>query len=224
MIFALLFFSELLFLFFLSRSLSRALSRLFFTITKNHKMTVRFLAILFFPGTVIHELSHAIMAHLLFVRVHHMEFIPKIDGSTVKLGSVAIEKSNVIKSLLIGMAPFFFGTLILLGSFYLGAQYRLFDNYFFILFMLYLAFVIGNTMFSSKKDMEGALELFIALIIIVALLYFTGFRIPSINIEAFFQISLISTAFQKGSFFILVPIIIDAITILLIRILIDKRL
>ena len=224
MLFAFLFFAELFILFLLSRSLSRTTSFLFYKITKSHKLTVYLMAFLFFPGTIIHEFSHAFMATLLLVRVHRMEFMPKIDGDTVKLGSVSIEKSNLFKSLLIGMAPFFFGTIILLGSFYIGAHYRLFENYFFIILMIYLAFEIGNTMFSSKKDMEGAIEILTALCVITLILYIAGFRVPEINIEAFLHLPLIATTFQKGSVFLLVPIMIDIVIIGFIRLTLGKRL
>lgn len=224
MAFTVLFFTELLTLFLLSRSLSRALSFLFYKITKKQKLTVYLMSFLFLPGTIIHELSHAFMATLLFVRIHRMEFVPKIDGNTVKLGSVSIEKSNIIKSLLIGMAPFIFGSTILMGIFYASAHFRLFENYFFIILMLYLSFAIGNTMFSSKKDMEGAIEILVTLCVITLILYLVGFRIPAIDLDTFLQAPLITTTFQKGSFFLLVPIALDLVILLLIRLVAGKRL
>src|SRR5438045_1842305 len=115
MVYALIFLSELLILFFLSRLLTRNLSSLLYHTTRSQKATIYLMALLFFPGTVIHELSHAIMAGLLFVHTGHIELWPKLEGQHVKLGSVAIAHTDIFRRFLIGAAPFFFGTTLLLG-------------------------------------------------------------------------------------------------------------
>jgi hypothetical protein len=49
---------ELIALYFLSRRLTQNLYIATFLLTKSREISVGFLSFLFFPGTVIHELSH----------------------------------------------------------------------------------------------------------------------------------------------------------------------
>src|SRR4051812_17870011 len=105
MLFLLLFFLELILLFILSRFLSRSLSLLFYHGTKSEKWAVWLLAIVFLPGTIIHELAHFLTAALLLVHVGDVEFMPKVHGSSVKLGSVAIGHTDIIRRAVIGFAP-----------------------------------------------------------------------------------------------------------------------
>lgn len=215
--FAVLFLAELLLLFLLSRSLTRSLSYLLFHITRSQNATIQIMAFLFFPGTVVHELSHAVMAGVLGVPVGHMEFMPKIEGNRVKLGSVQVAQTDFFRRFLIGAAPFFTGTTILLGLLYFAAQNNLFENYLFVILIGYVVFEIGNTMFSSKKDMEGALELFGTIIVITIVLYFLGVRLPAIDPNAFFNQPLVQEILQKGCMFLAVPIALDILVITFLK-------
>ena len=201
MIYFCLFFIELVTLFLLSRSLSRYLSYFFYRISKSQHFTISALAVLFFPGTLLHELSHAISAGLLGVHVGTIEFMPKITGDHVKLGSVQIAQTDPIRRFFIGAAPFLFGTIILLGILFYSVQNHLFNNYLWILFVGYLVFEIGNTMFSSKKDMEGALELFGTIIVILIVFYFLGIRLPAFNPNTILDQPLFLEVFRRGSTF-----------------------
>jgi hypothetical protein len=217
MLFFLLFFVELFILFLLSSTLTRSVSYLLFHLTRSKKVTIHILAWLFFPGTVIHELAHAIMAGVLGVRVGTMEFVPTIDGDKVKLGSVQIAHTDFFRRFLVGAAPFFVGTSILLGVLYYASQNNLFNNIWIVLSIGYVVFEIGNTMFSSKKDMEGALELLITIIVLTIIFYFLGVRLPAFNPDIIFENAIIKEALQKGSLFLLVPITIDIIVIGLLK-------
>lgn len=212
-----LFFLELAALFLLSRTLTRVLSQFFYHVTKSQHATITAIAILFFPGTLLHELAHAIMAGLMRVRVGEIEFMPKIHEDKVKLGSVQIAHTDPLRRFIIGAAPFFFGTLILLGILFYTIQNHFFGNYFLIVFVGYLAFEIGNTMFSSNKDMEGALELFGTIIVLLIVFYFLGIRLPAINPASILERPLVQEVFRQGSLFLLVPLAIDAVVILLFR-------
>lgn len=207
------FFSELFLLFLLSRTVTKKLSRFLYHQTRSQKITITGIALLFFPGTFIHELSHYLMAQFLFVPVGHMEFVPKIEGTSVKLGSVSIARTDIFRRLLIGMAPFLFGTTIILILLFYAAHNNLFDNPLFILLIGYVLFEIGNTMFSSKKDMEGAIELLLTLGVIGTIFYFVGLRLPEIAIASIFEQPLVAKAFEKGSLFLLAPLGIDILII-----------
>src|SRR5882672_2817687 len=217
MLFFTLFFIELFILFLLSRRLTRILSQLFYHISKSQQVTITAIAILFFPGTLIHEFAHALSAGLLGVHVGTIEFMPKIDGDRVKLGSVQIAHTDPIRRFIIGAAPFFLGTTLLISLLFYFVQNQLFNNYLFVIFVGYAIFEIGNTMFSSKKDMEGAIELFIAIILIIIIFYLLGVRLPAINPNAILSQPLVQEVFQRGSVFLLVPLGIDGFIILLLK-------
>ncbi len=214
-----IFLSELFILFLLSRSLTNLLFTFFYRTTKSKKISVYLMSIIFLPGTVIHELAHALMAVLLRVHVGKMEFIPKLMDNNLKLGSVEIGKTDPIRRILIGMAPFIFGTSILLGIFFFAVSYNLFANLLFVIVIGYCVFEIGNTMFSSKKDMEGALEVIAALIFITLVLYFIGLRIPQINPDTIFAKVLLQQTFQKADLYLVAPVGIDIALIAIFRIL-----
>lgn len=225
MIYAGTFFTALFLLFLLSKIVTTKLSLLFYHLTRSKTATINLIALLFFPGTVIHELSHFLMAALLFVPVGEMNFWPKMeDENTVRLGSVQIAETDIFRRFLIGAAPFLFGVLLLLGLlFYLVSQHLLTHQWIFFL-MVYVAFEIGNTMFSSKKDMEGALELFGVILFFIIVFYFLGIRIPSFNPETLFINQTIVEVFKQGSLFLLVPLGIDILVLLLLRLFAFKKL
>lgn len=209
------FFVELLVLFLLSRTLTRVLSHFFYRITKSPNATIVWLAVLFFPGTVVHEIAHALAASLLGVAVGNMEFIPKLEGERVKLGSVQVGHTDPLRRFLIGAAPFFVGTLLLLAILYFAVQQDWFANYLLTILIGYIVFEIGNTMFSSKKDMDGALELLGVVIVLVIICYFLGVRLPAFNPSALLDQPLPMKMFKQGSLFLLIPLAIDALVILL---------
>jgi hypothetical protein len=225
MIFAGTFFAELLLLFLLSKQVTGKISQFFYHATRSRTATINLIALLFFPGTVIHELSHFLMAALLFVPVGNMEFWPKIENDdNVKLGSVQIAESDIFRRFLIGAAPFLLGVLFLLGLLYLMISQNWLSNPWIVAAMIYVAFQIGNTMFSSKKDMEGALELFGVVLFFIVVFYFLGVRIPSFNPSLFFDHPTVTEVFKQGSLFLLVPLGLDILVLVLLRLFGFKRL
>jgi hypothetical protein len=174
------------------------------------------MAILFLPGTILHEVAHYLTAHILFVPTGKMELIPEMqDHSTVKLGSVQIAKTDPFRRALIGFAPFFYGVgVILLVLWYVYSSNLL--TYTPILIIAgYIIFEVGNTMFSSKKDLEGTLELLIALAVIVGILYFVGIRVPGSIFTSLFTDQVV-TFLMLCCQFILVPLGIDVVALLVL--------
>ncbi len=218
MIYVLLFFAELVLLFFLSRIVTRGISYLLYRITGSQKIMVTVMAFFFFPGTLIHELAHYITARLLFVPAGKMEFVPKVIGSGVKMGSVAIGQTDPLRRSLIGMAPFFWGTAIILGILYAFQSFGGIENIWITLLTGYVLFEISNTMFSSKKDMEGTRELMLALIAVILLFYFLGFRFPAVDPETILTDDIIGL-FRTGSIFLAVPLVIDIMLIGVLKVL-----
>lgn len=204
---------ELLLLFLLSRFVTGGLSGFIYRTTRSHKLAIYTLSFLFLPGTIIHELSHYITANLLFVRTGEIEFVPKVYEDRVKLGSVQIEKTDPVRRAIIGVAPFLVGTSLLLLILFVAERYQAFGSMWLSILVVYLIFEIGNTMFSSKKDMEGVLELFGVFLILFIILFLAGVRVPSSFFD-YLSSPYIVSIFQRGSYFLLLPLSIDILFIL----------
>ncbi|MDO8736258.1 MAG: hypothetical protein Q7K29_04155 [Thermoleophilia bacterium] len=218
MFFVLSFVAELIFLFYLSRALTRSLSKF---------LSVQALSFLFLMGVIVHELSHFFAAAIMFVPVGNMEFVPKLSSGGARLGSVEIGKTDPIRRSIIGFAPVLVGLLIIIGIVYFFTSHILFFNgkdvYIFaaaILGITYLLFAISNTMFSSSKDMEGTLEIAITLLIVFAAAYAFGFR-PSFSFPSGFVNQLIDVI-QESAIFMLAPISIDLVILGIIKVFYKK--
>jgi hypothetical protein len=176
------------------------------------------------PGIIIHELSHLFVAAILFVPVGNMEFTPKRSGNGVKLGSVEIAKTDPVRRSIIGFAPVFIGLTLVIGIVYLFLSNILFfqnkSPYVYItviLVLVYLLFAVSNTMFSSRADMEGTVEILTALLIILGAAYILGFRPPLAILDKIFTKEFFG-AVQKSTFFLLAPIAIDIVILGVIRV------
>lgn len=213
-----LFVFELFLLYFLSHNVTMYFSRILYRLTRNKKLTVNLLALFFLPGTILHEIAHWLTAMLLFVPAGNMSLMPKLTSGGVILGSVSMGKTDPIRRLLIGTAPVFFGVGIIVGVLYFASENNLFNNNWIILLLGLVVFEIGNTMFSSKKDVEGAIELLIVVLILGGICYLLGLRIQVETIIAFLSQPLMVAVFQKGSIYLLFPIVVDAIFIFALRI------
>lgn len=205
MLYYFIFITELLVLFFLSRLLTRSISSLFLRITKSQSATIQLLSFIFLPGIIIHELAHLLVAGMLFVPVGEIEFLPQIKDNGVKLGSVAIGKTDPIRRAIIGVAPVFAGLAALFAIFSF-----VFDssNVLILLGGFYGLFAVSNTMFSSRKDIEGLLEVLIVGAIIFLALYFIGFGFPE-TFANYFSSKEFSEFIKKADLFLLAPLLID---------------
>lgn len=199
-------FVEIIILFLLARIMSKTLSEF---------MSINLLSFLFLPGIIIHELSHLLVAAILFVPVGSMEFAPKRHGNTVKLGSVEIAKTDPVRRSLIGFAPVFTGVVLIIGIVYLfSANLVFFQNQnpyvsmAALLVLAYLLLAVSNTMFSSARDMDGAMEITITLLILFTAAYILGFRFPLAYLNNMFAKELLGVI-QKSTIYLLVPISID---------------
>ncbi|MBI2029588.1 hypothetical protein HYT02_04185 [Candidatus Gottesmanbacteria bacterium] len=143
---------------------------------------------LFIPGTAIHEFSHAIVARVLGAEVGDIMLYPHKDKETgeFKAGSCEIEKVDPVRLAIIGVAPTLIGLLLLILIVYYMFSFSppindpiqalsslsILSNYF-----LFLAlFMISATMFTSKKDVQELFLVIPAIVIMVILFYYVGFR------------------------------------------------
>lgn len=206
---------ELLFLFLLSKQLTRSLSQFLYLLKFNQQWTMIFITILFLPGTIIHELAHWLMAKLLFVSTGKISLVPALEQASIRMGSVAIARVDRIRSMLIGVAPFIAGMIILFLTFSIILPMIHSMNYLFICLYIYLLFVITNSMFSSKKDLEGTGILVLLLILITIILYIFDKRL-------LYQLQTLVLLIPQGTlllalYYLAIPLGLDICIILILR-------
>ena len=218
MLFIGLFILELFILYLLSRRVYMLFFKLFYRITRNKNITIHLLAFLFLPGTFLHEVAHWLAAVMLFVPVGSMTLIPKMgEKGSLRLGSVSIAKTDIIRRLIIGSAPVILGVGIILATFYFVLKRNIFNDYLMIFLLGYLVFEIGNTMFSSKKDMEGALSLVLTVLVAGVVFYFLGFRVGISGVIEFLSNPMVVDIFRKGTMYLFIPLFIDLFFILVLK-------
>jgi hypothetical protein len=217
MIYLVLLILEILILYFLSRRVVKAVYRLFYKVTKRKNWTMYLFAVLFWPGTFIHEMSHFMAALFLLVPVGKLVLLPDIEekGGT-KLGSVAIAKTDPIRRFIIGIAPLVFGIAIIFTLVYFVSMNQFIDTWWGYLLAGFVIFQIANSMFASKKDLEGAIVLFVLLLVILLILILLGVDVSAFFTNLKFNTKLLKI-FQKANLFLLVPIIIDTVFLLLLK-------
>lgn len=211
----LIFLVELGILFFLSRFLTKTLSHVLLLITRSRKVTVTITALLFFPGVVIHELSHMLTAGILFVPVGDINLMPKLrENGELRLGSVMIGSTDIIRRAIIGLAPLLVGLVIILGvPFALQGQTTILYS----AVVVYILFEVGNTMFSSNKDLEGMAELVIVLGLLVLAFYIANFRIPLDAFSSFLSRESSIQFFKQVNNFLLWTLVIDVVAMVFLK-------
>ncbi|MFH1244347.1 MAG: hypothetical protein V1487_02100 [bacterium] len=136
-----------------------------------------FYSVLVLPGTVVHELSHWLVAEILQVRTGEIVVLPELrgQGKEERLGSVQTERTDPFRGFLIGMAPLITGLLILLT---LG---RLFSTgwiehwvWWQLALIIYGIIVMGDSMLISASDRRTwpLMLIFFSLIIFLIYQYF----------------------------------------------------
>ena len=180
-------FGELLILLLLANRITNTFYTLFSLLLRNKHAAMAVITLIYLPGTVIHELAHLLTAEILRVPTGELTFTPKLekgaDGrNEVRAGSLQIGTVDPIRLYLIGFAPVIFGLFFVSLIIWIFTQYwsqmiTLGEQILFISLIGYLLFAVSNTMFSSKKDLEGFL-IFVPIFLAIALtLYVTGFRL-----------------------------------------------
>lgn len=160
----------------------------------NAQLTMTVFSILFFPGVVLHEISHFIMAKLLFVRTRGFSIIPKMmPEGYLRMGYVEVAETDIVRDSLIGAAPLILGNLVVayiaiyrlhlmplwdvlrngqMNLFWMGIT--LLPNVPDFFLWLYLTFAISSTMLPSRSDRHAWLPLGISVVILFALALFAG--------------------------------------------------
>ena len=167
-------------------------------LTNSTKLSKMLYVIIFFPGVILHELSHLLVAMALNVRTGDINIFPQESQEGLQLGSVKIAKTDSIRGAIIGSAPLVIGLLLIyiiilfqypivfstqdlkINSL-LSMSFSLKD-----FFAFYLIFAISNSMILSKSDKR---EIIPAAIFIFAFLgVFYLLPKPTLNVERIFNV------------------------------------
>lgn len=208
------FFGLLLLLYFVSQTLTRTLSSVLYRVSSDQTLSMYILAVIFFPGVVIHEVSHYMSAFLLGVHAENVEFFPKMIEGKLKLGSVQIQKTDPLRKTLIGVAPIGGGILVLLGSIYLYKAVFPDSIWAFIIFGIFY-FQVANTMFSSKKDMEGTGIFFLLGVLTLFALWL--FNIPILEWVTSSDVGIVTQSLLlRGSTYLLIAVAADIFVLIVL--------
>lgn len=98
---------------FLQRRLHREIQAIFLLITRRGDISLALFSLLFFPGILLHEMSHFLMARVLGVRTGRISLIPQpLEGGRLQLGFVETARTDLLRDAFIGAAPMLTGGLV----------------------------------------------------------------------------------------------------------------
>jgi hypothetical protein len=178
----------------LQRLLHHEIQAIFLILTRNLQLTVTLFSILFMPGVFLHESSHFLMAKLLGVGTRRFSLIPRLlPNGRLQMGYVEVEKADMLRDSLIGLAPLLVGTLFIayvgLSQLKINATLDTLTNgqldilltelgrlpqasgfY----FWLYLVFAVSSMMMPSEADRHSWLPLGMWVVVLFALALLGG--------------------------------------------------
>ena len=180
---------------FLQRVLHREIqAALYIASGGNAPLTMAVFSILFFPGVLLHEFSHFLMAKILFVPTRGFSIIPKMmPEGYLRMGYVEVAESDIVRDSLIGAAPLILGNLVVayiaiyplhliplwdvlrngqMNLFWLGIT--LLPNVPDFALWFYLTFAISSTMLPSPSDRHAWLPLGLSVAFLFMLALFAG--------------------------------------------------
>jgi hypothetical protein len=164
-----------------------------FLITGHPTVALWIFFLIFLPGTLVHELSHWLVAKLLGVRTGRLIIWPqaKRNGS-LWLGAIQVARTDPVRSSLIGLAPLIAGSILVafigahlqldsLGdALFTGQWERVWDalalsiNLPDFWLWVYLLFAVANRMLPSPADREPWKPVLVFLALLVAAVVAAG--------------------------------------------------
>jgi len=170
------------------------------------------IALLYFPGTAVHEMAHLVMAMVLNLKVRDISLIPKIRGNTLKLGTVTYEKKDVVRGLIVGIAPFFAA----MYAFWLVDAFKLLSgNIWMTALFSYVVFTISSTMFSSKQDLIDLI--YVLPIVIVGVIVFFVLKLDVSQFTVLINGRAISSFFSVVNSFLIFSLLLNGGIIMMLK-------
>jgi len=184
----------LAFLSLIERWIHRHLQGVMLLLTGDREVAVTLYALPLLPGIVLHELSHALAAVMLGVRVGRISIRPKRTGQRIQLGFVPVERTDALRTSLIGLAPLLAGCIAILaigqrvfelstiGNALISGDWR--DMVAELPQALrtpdawvwaYVIFVVSNTMMPSGADRQGWPPVILFLALVGVLIWIAGY-------------------------------------------------
>ena len=166
------------------KKMTHDLSRLVHHLGGSQHTAIIAWSIIFLPGTLIHEISHFLVAALTGARTGKIEIFPEYlednsrdNRTSVVLGSVQTQRLNPIQGFFVGIAPFITGMALLIWlDTLLQTSYS--EGNIWIFFLEgYLFFTIANSFFPSWPDIKQTLPLIIIFLVIALLAWYLGFQV-----------------------------------------------
>ena len=177
---------SLIYLFISKKKITSEFSRLIHKFGGGRGVVIWLWSIIFLPGTVLHEITHFLVAAATGTRTGKVEIFPENleeeweaeeTGKGITLGYVQTQRLNPIRGFLVGMAPFFFGLAFLIWLASLLQTSFEAGNYSLFALELYLFFTIANSFFPSWSDIKQTLPLIVILLIAGVVALFFGFQL-----------------------------------------------
>jgi len=174
----------------IERWIHRHLQGVMLLLMDDPEIAVVLYALPLLPGILLHELSHALAAIFLGVRVGRISIRPKLAGQRVQLGFVPVERTDAVRASLIGLAPLLAGStaILLIGYWVFGIgtagtapvagdwanlvtglleMLKVSD----VWIWAYAIFAVGNTMLPSRADRQAWTPVIIFLLLIGVLVW-----------------------------------------------------
>jgi len=180
--------------FFIQAKLHRELKLFFYLVLRKDSYADMLFYILFFPGILVHESSHWLMAKLMRVPTGKLSLIPRnLPNGKLRLGYVETQKSDWFRDSLIGAAPLitgciitgwiantFWSTPVIAHAIALGDMQTLKQlitfvysgSYFWVWF--YLVFTISSMMLPSESDRNSWSPVILIFAVFILALIITG--------------------------------------------------
>jgi hypothetical protein len=178
----------------LQRLLHREIQAVLLIITRNPELTIGLFSFLFFPGVLLHELSHFVMAKILRVRTGGFSLIPStLPNGRLQMGYLETEQTDFIRDSLVGLAPLIAGSLFIayvglyrfrLDTFLTVLEHGQVELFWMALKLLpqtkdfylwfYFTFAVSSTMMPSESDRHAWLPLALWAALLLALAIFAG--------------------------------------------------
>lgn len=155
------------------------LNRLIHRLGGSQHSSIIIWSLIFLPGTIVHEVSHFLVAALTGARTGKIEIFPEYleDERHVALGSVQTQKLNPIQGFLVGIAPFVSGMALLIWLASLLQVSFTDRNIWLLILEGYFFFTIANSFIPSWTDIKQTLPFVIVSLLVALLAWFFGFQI-----------------------------------------------